>query len=108
MNVDDFEEVEEDTTLLLVVRCILATPKQEKDWKRTSIFQIIVRCGTEAQMLIINGGSGMNVVSKATMERLKLTTKSHLKPYKVTWINSTSILVTKQCLVSSSCTIYCF
>jgi len=44
-------------------------------------------------MLIINGGNGMNVVSKATMERLKLPTKPHPKSYKVAWINSTSILV---------------
>jgi len=29
LNVDDFEEVEEDTLLLLVVRNILAAPKQE-------------------------------------------------------------------------------
>ena len=29
LNVDDFEEVEEDTLLLLVVRHILAAPKQE-------------------------------------------------------------------------------
>ena len=53
-------------------------------------------------MLIINGGNGMNVVSKATMERLKLPTKPHLKSYKVAWINSTSILVIEQCLVSIS------
>ena len=29
LNVDDFEEVEEDTLLLLVVRHILVAPKQE-------------------------------------------------------------------------------
>ena len=54
-------------------------------------------------MLIINGGNGMNVVSKATMERLKLPTKPHLKSYKVAWINSTSNLVTKHCLVFIYC-----
>ena len=95
LNVDDFEEVEEDTLLLLVVRHILAAPKQEQDWKRTSIFQTIVRCGIEARMLIINGGNGMNVVFKATMERLKLPTKPHPKSYKVGWINNNSILVTE-------------
>ena len=39
--VDDLEEDEVDTSLLSVMRCILATPKVEKvDWRRTSIFQI--------------------------------------------------------------------
>ena len=38
---DDLEEDEMDTSLLYLVRCILATPKVEKvDWRRTSIFQM--------------------------------------------------------------------
>ena len=38
---DDLEEDEVDTSLLSVVRCILAAPKVEKeDWRRTSIFQM--------------------------------------------------------------------
>ena len=102
MNVDDFEEAEEDTSLISVVRHILVAPMQEEDWKRTSIFQTIVHCGTETQMLIINSCNGMNVVSKATVERLKLPTKPHLKPYKVASINITSIPITEQCLVSIS------
>ena len=43
---DDLEEDEVDTSLLSVVRCILAAPKVEKeDWRRTSIFQMLVCCG---------------------------------------------------------------
>ena len=43
---DDLEEDEVDTSLLSVVRRILAAPKVEKeDWRRTSIFQMLVRCG---------------------------------------------------------------
>ena len=47
LNVDDLEEVEEDTSLLSVVRRILVASKQEEDWKRISIFQTIVRCRIE-------------------------------------------------------------
>ena len=37
--VDDLEEDEVDTSLLSIVRRILAAPKVEKeDWRRTSIF----------------------------------------------------------------------
>ena len=92
---DDLLELEEGTSLLLVVRRILSAPNQEEDWKCNSIFKTIVRCGTEAWMLIIDGNSDMNVVSEAPVERLKLPTEPHPKPYKVVWINSTSILVTK-------------
>ncbi len=81
LNVDDLQGVEEDTSLLSVVRRVLTAIKQEKeDWKRTSIFQTIVRCGTEARMLIIDGGSCMNVVSEATVKRLKLPMEPHPQP----------------------------
>lgn len=32
LNVDDLQEVEEDTSLLSVIKRILATPRQEEDW----------------------------------------------------------------------------
>ncbi|KAG5535161.1 hypothetical protein RHGRI_023069 [Rhododendron griersonianum] len=73
LNTDDLEEEEVDNSLISVVRCILTAPKVEKeDWRRTSIFQMLVRCGNQARKLIIDGGSCMNVVSAATVERLKL------------------------------------
>ena len=54
---DDLEEDEVDTSLLSVVRRILAAPKVEKkDWRRTLIFHILVRCGNQAKKLIIDGG----------------------------------------------------
>ena len=95
-------ELEEGMSLLLVVGRILATPNQDEDWKHTSIFQTMICCGIDARMLIIDGGSDINVVSEATVERLKLPMEPHPKPYKVAWINSTSILVTKQCLIPIS------
>ena len=84
--VDDLLELEEDISLLSVVRRILAAPNQEEDWKCTPIFPTIVRCGTEVWMLIIDGGSNMNVVSEASVERLKLPMEPLPKPYKVAWI----------------------
>ena len=58
-----FQGVQEDTSLLSVVRHFLTAPKQEReDWKCTSIFQTIVCCGTGALTLIIAGSINMNVV----------------------------------------------
>ncbi|KAF7135648.1 hypothetical protein RHSIM_Rhsim08G0121000 [Rhododendron simsii] len=102
LNTDDIEE-EVDNSLISVVRRILTAPKVEKeDWRRTSIFQMLVHCGNQARKLIIDGGSCMNVVSAATVEHLKLPVQPHPHPYKVAWIDNTSIPVTQRCLVSFS------
>ena len=103
------------------MRRILAAPKAEKeDWRQTSIFQTLVRCGNQVKKLIIDGGSCMNVVSSSMVERLKLPVERlklpveplklpvepHPQPYKVAWIDNTSIPVTHRCLISFSCGIY--
>ena len=45
----DFDDEELDGQLVSVVRRILAIPKiEEQDWCRTSIFQMLVRCGDQA------------------------------------------------------------
>ena len=64
------------------------------------------RCGDQAQKLIIDSGSCMNVVSASTIKRLKLPIEPHPQPYKVAWINNMSIPVTQRSLVSFSCGVY--
>jgi hypothetical protein len=63
-------------------------------------FKFLVFYGDVTRKLIIDGGSYMNVVFEATIEKLKLPIEPHLKPYKATSIISITILVTKRCLVS--------
>ena len=53
---NDLEEDEEDISLVSIVRHILAAPKiEEEDWRRTSIFQMLVRYGNQVKKLIIDG-----------------------------------------------------
>ena len=53
---NDLEEDEEDISLVSIVRRILAAPKiEEEDWRRTSIFQMLVRYGNQVKKLIIDG-----------------------------------------------------
>jgi hypothetical protein len=100
-------EDEVDTSLVAVVRRILAAPKLEKeDWRRTLIFQMLVRCGNQAKKLVIDRGSCMNLVSSSTVEHLKLPTEPHPQPYKVAWIDKTTSPVTHRCLDSFSCGVY--
>ena len=90
-----------------MVRRILAVPKvEEEDWRRNSVFQMLVQCGNQAQKLIIDSGSCTNDVSASTTERLKLPIEPHPQSYKVAWINNMSIPVNKRSLVSFSYDVY--
>ena len=103
----DLDDEELDGQLVFVARRIFAVPKvEEEDWRRNSIFQMLVRCGNQAQKLIIDSGSCMNVVSTSSIECLKLPVEPHPQPYKVAWINTMSIPVNKCCLVSFSYGVY--
>ena len=69
---------------------------------------MLVCCGNQAKNLIIDGGSCMNVVSSSMVECLKLMVEPHPQPYKVAWIDNTSIPVTHRRLISFSCGIYSY
>ncbi|KAK8914115.1 hypothetical protein KSP39_PZI024130 [Platanthera zijinensis] len=84
---------------LSVMRCILTTPRSSHEWKRYSIFSLYFRSGEKSCKLIIDSGSCMNVVFEVAVLRMKLTPEPHPTPYQVSWVNKTSIPVTKCCLV---------
>nr|DAD22643.1 TPA_asm: hypothetical protein HUJ06_024106 [Nelumbo nucifera] len=98
------EHEEDDSNLVGVVRRILASSKEEKkeDWLRTAIFLTFVLSGNKLCKLIIDGGSSMNVVSVATVERLNLFTQPHPQPYKTAWLNKMTLQVKQRALVSIS------
>ena len=103
----DLDDKELDISLASIVRRILAAPKvKEEDWHQTYIFQMLVRCGNQAQKLIGDSGSYMNVVSASMVECLKLLVEPHPQPYKVAWINNMSIPINQRCLVSLFCGVY--
>ncbi|CAL2262766.1 unnamed protein product [Prunus armeniaca] len=84
-----------------VMRCIYSasTPPPPNSWKRTSIFQTYVPCGTNRCQLVIDGGSTLNVISKAAVDRLHLQAEPHPHPFHVGWIDNTMLPVTERCLV---------
>ena len=50
--------------------------------------------------VIINSRSCINAISTGTVTRLGLTPVDHPSPYRVSWVDSTSIPIHLRCLVS--------
>ena len=83
-----------DPPHVMVVRCAL-TLQENEDWRRTSIFHTYVKCNDKSCKVIIDSGSCTNVASANNLSRLVLTLAPHPKPYRVSWVDSTSIPVTQ-------------
>ena len=91
--VDEYEGEEESTESdqLGVVRCILSQTKVQEDWRRTNILQTFLKLGDKVCKIIIDSGSCVNAISTSTVKMLGLTPVPHPNPYKVSWVDSTSI-----------------
>ncbi|XP_020679784.1 uncharacterized protein LOC110097627 [Dendrobium catenatum] len=100
-HVEDEEDFfEEDTPAdLMVVRCALSHPKPNDDWRRTSIFHTFTKIGDKSCKVIIDSGSCINVVSSAMISKLNIKATPHPNPYKVAWINSTTIEIKDRSLI---------
>ena len=82
----------------LVVQPLLAV-KGGEDWRRTSIFQTRVSCQGRLCTTTIYGGSSLNIASQEFVEKLNLPLERHPNPFRVAWVNDTSIPVSCCCLV---------
>jgi len=97
------ENLEGSTLPICVIRRILTGQRAEDalddDWLRTNIFHTRVEHNGKSLNLIIDKGSGMNVISQEAVQKLKILIEKHPKLYKVNWVDDTSILVRHRCLV---------
>ncbi|KAL5825101.1 hypothetical protein ACOSQ3_021164 [Xanthoceras sorbifolium] len=93
-NVQETQELEAEEVLqatdlpICVINRVLIGRKQLlepefNDWKRINIFHTRVAHGNKALNVIIDNGSGMNVVCKEVVERLGLPQQPHPTPYRV-------------------------
>jgi hypothetical protein len=91
---------------LCVIKSMLTGQKVEEpsrdEWLRTNIFHTRVEYNGKALNLIIDNRCGMNVISQEAVDKLKVSLERHPKPYKVSWVDDTSIPVKQRCLVSFS------
>jgi len=101
------EEVLEGSQLPMCVIRHTLTGKQteereQEDWLRNNIFHTRVEHKGKALNLIIDNGSGMNVVSQEVIRKMQLPIEAHPIPYKLSWVDDTSIPMRQRCLVTFS------
>ncbi|XP_022876875.1 uncharacterized protein LOC111395090 [Olea europaea var. sylvestris] len=99
---EDLEQLEchvEDEVVVSIMRCILSTPVNSHSWKRTSIFHTYIPCNSSFCKLVIDGGSTMNAISTSAVTKFGFKPEPHPRPFKVAWVNRTSLPVTHRCLV---------
>ena len=99
---DEYEGDEENvdsSDVLGVVRCIMTQTKEQEDWRRTSILHTFVKIGEKVCKIVIDSGSCVNAISTSAAKSLGLPTEPHPNPYKVSWIDSTSIPIKQRCQV---------
>ncbi len=84
---------------LHVVRYTLAQTKTEQDWRRTSIFYTFLKINDKTCKILFDSGSCINAIASGVVSRLGLKSTPHPNPYKVAWVDKTSISVSERCLV---------
>ena len=70
--------------------------QDEQDSNHAPIFRSRVHCMGKTSNMIVDGGSAMNVIAKEAMEKLKVPTTNHPRPYKIAWVNDSTIPIDKQ------------
>ena len=93
------EDAPIESDLVGVVRCILSQAVVQEDWHRTNILQIFFKLGDKVCKVIIDSGSCVNAISTSAVKSFGLTSIPHPNPYKVSWIDSTSIPIKSRCKV---------
>lgn len=100
---EDLVEVENILLLgdshLGVVSFLLLKPLLSHEWKRTTIFHTLVQCGNTSMKKVIDSGSTMNVVAQSTIKRCNVTVEPHPHPFKLAWVDKTSLTVSYRCKV---------
>ncbi|XP_059626802.1 uncharacterized protein LOC132269582 [Cornus florida] len=71
----------------------------KNDWKHAYIFCTFLKCREKVCQIIIDKGSSINAVSKSGVLRMRLQPEPHLHPYKIDWVNETSLIVLERRLV---------
>jgi len=90
----------------MIVDNTLSQPEQPNDWRRTAIFQTCIKIENKSCKVIVDNDSCINVVASKLITTLGMKPVKHPNPYKVTWIDTTSIDVQKRCQIPTQFATY--
>jgi hypothetical protein len=76
-----------------IIRYALTQSNETKDWRKIVIFHTNIKYEDKSCKIIIGNRSYINAVSLNTLAHLGLKHIPHLKPYSMSWVNNTSIVV---------------
>eukprot|EP00253_Pinus_taeda_P014867 PITA_14867 len=95
------ENVPEKGESLVVNKILLKLAKEiVEPEQRKTLFRTVCKVQGKCCQMIIDSGSTDNLVSTEVVEKLKLKTKKHPTPYKVSWIQKGyQLVVNEQCEV---------
>ena len=79
-------EADEGELLNCIVQKILLAPKFEEDNQSNKIFKTRDTINDKVCNVIIDSGSSENIVSKALVDVMRLSTENHLVLYRIRWI----------------------
>ena len=77
----------------------LAQPEPLNDWRRTVIFQTCTKIENKSCKVIVDSGSCINIIASKLITTLGMRLIKHPNPYKVTWIDATSIDIHERCQI---------
>jgi len=81
------------STHLSVVRCVLSQPTEKDDWRKGATFHAFIKIGDKNFKVIVDSENCINAISSRLYEHLGLEVVLHPYPFKVSWIDSTTLKV---------------
>jgi len=90
---------------IFVARCAFSQSEEKDDWRRTTIFHTYTKIEGKNWKVFMDSKSCVNAVSSKMIEKVDLKVIPHPNPYKVLWINFTTLDV-KQCLIPIEFDVY--
>ncbi|XP_021746168.1 uncharacterized protein LOC110712051 [Chenopodium quinoa] len=105
---DECAPEEDDSSFCGVVRRILYTKPVQDMQQRENLFNTRCKVKDRICSMIIDSGSCTDVVALELVNKLKLPTRDHAKPYKLNWLdNDSGVRVRKQALVAFAVGNFC-
>jgi len=87
------------STHLSVVKCVFCALVEKDDGRKNATFHTFTKIGDKSCKVIVDNGSFVNAISFKSLEYIGLEVVPYPYPFKVLWIDFTTLEVKQRCLV---------